>query len=99
MNMNVTQETACDAAPSLRGTAVETLNQIERIGSDVYALAKIMMQAGILPTPVDSIDKAATDAPPRDCSLAATLRDCSNEARIAGNQLEELMSTLERELL
>ena len=58
------------------------------------------MQAGLITTPTESIEKArATPEPPRDTAWAAVIRDANTDARMSNNRIEELLGTLERELL
>ena len=95
------EETAGDeATQSVRAMAGEVTEQLSRFGNNVDSLARIMMQAGLITTPIESIEKAsATPEPPRDTALAAVIRDANTDARMSNNRIEELLGTLERELL
>jgi len=100
MNSGMNETTACDpVSQSVRQLAGEVTDQLQRLSNNVDSMRRIMQQAGLIPTAVDSIEGASQPAPPRDSSLSAVIRDAMNDARVSNNRLEELTATLERELL
>lgn len=99
MNMPMNETTGCDSqTQSVRGVAGEISDQLDRLGNGVDTLVRVMLQAGLLPTPIESTSKESICEPPRDSSLSAVMRDASNALRVSNNRFDELLATLEREL-
>ncbi len=81
---------------NLRGEAGEALIQSERYASQVIRLKGMMCQMGIKE---EEEQKASAEAACNPNDLNWTVRTTADTMRAANNQLEDLLNTLESELL